>query len=174
MQELESVYKFYREIASLGKGTILKTDCYNELFKDCLVTKMKGSIFIVEINRDYVLEFHKKYPEYNCILGDVKYLPFKDYFFDWIFDFSTIDHITDYRKALEEYFRVLKYAGRLALFVWLSKDEEIVGEQIYFSQEEFENELRKKFIFLEEKEIFFLEGRKIKYYLLSKSGRIAI
>lgn len=47
--------------------------------------------------------------------GDVLALPYDDGSFDLVVSFSTLEHIRDYRKALEEIHRVLKPGGHFLL-----------------------------------------------------------
>jgi ubiquinone/menaquinone biosynthesis C-methylase UbiE len=78
-------------------------------------------------------------------------MPFEYSSFDALVDFSTIDHIHDYRVALKEYGRVVKNGGIVLITVWTSKDKQDVSSdpevytldptgkhrQYYFDADEF-------------------------------------
>ena len=54
----------------------------------------------------------KKYADrVNCFVGDVTEISAQDNYYDAVFDFGIIHHVPNWRKALEEVFRVLKPGG---------------------------------------------------------------
>lgn len=49
--------------------------------------------------------------------GDIRYIPFKDRTFDFVYTMGTIEHIDEYREAVAEVFRVLKPGGQAIIGV---------------------------------------------------------
>jgi ubiquinone/menaquinone biosynthesis C-methylase UbiE len=82
------------------------------------------------------------YPDVNVICADLQDIPKSKGYFDLILDFSTIDHITNYKKVLDEYKRVLN------LITWTSPFGYGKGLNLArqcFNRKEFEEELNKRF-----------------------------
>jgi len=57
--------------------------------------------------------------------GDIRDMPYPDNYFSFIVDFSTNDHVVEFHKVIEEYYRCLRPGGILLLFTairsWYSK-----------------------------------------------------
>lgn len=51
------------------------------------------------------------------ICGDMRYLPFKDGVFDFIFSDGAVEHVKETNKTIGEFFRVLRKGGRVLLTV---------------------------------------------------------
>lgn len=51
----------------------------------------------------------------NALIADASHLKFKDRYFSAVFAFLTLHHISDWKKAIGEAFRVLKHGGDLYL-----------------------------------------------------------
>ncbi len=102
---------------------VLKTDCWNEThtcpFPLALV---HGSIECIEIDEEAIAAARLRFPELKVTHGDIRKIPFGYSEFDALVDFSTIDHIHDYRVALHEYGRVVKNGGIVLITVWTSTD----------------------------------------------------
>ena len=102
----------YLEIAKSLSGkdkTILKTDVFNEVRDLPIRGGILGNIlakekFAIEIREDYV----KKASRMDVVVrkGDIRSLPYPNELMDVILDFSTIDHVVEYEKAVREYVRV--------------------------------------------------------------------
>ncbi len=104
------------------KLRILKTDCHNEAYGEFPIYPViaeYGDCQFVEINEQTIKDALVKFPDMAIKLGDIRNLPFEDASFELVLDFSTIDHIPDYKKALDEYHRVLAPRGILSVVVWL-------------------------------------------------------
>lgn len=61
-------------------------------------------------------------------VGTYMELPFKSGAFDAVYTMETLVHAPDYRKALKEFYRVLKPGGKLVLFEYSLKPEELLNE----------------------------------------------
>jgi sterol 24-C-methyltransferase len=59
----------------------------------------------------------------NFQVGSYMQLPYPDATFDAVYTMETLVHAPDYRKALKEFYRVLKPNGRLVLFEYTIKPE---------------------------------------------------
>jgi ubiquinone/menaquinone biosynthesis C-methylase UbiE len=116
------------------------------LFEDCCC---------VDIDVEIIKKASNNFEKIKAFYGDIRDLPFWDRHFDIILDFSTIDHIEDYKKAIDEYFRVLKNKGLMLIVSWFSDKKELQvgnkdewGMQYYFDRKEFEKKLEEKFTIL--------------------------
>lgn len=124
----EEIYEHYRFLVRKyvpDVGFVLKTDCFNEAeggekdISDLLDAKKTT---YVELNPAMVEQAKSKHPERYFVCGDIRELQFGDETFSMVIDLSTIDHIPlgDVKKAIKEYYRVLKPGGRLLLVAWCS------------------------------------------------------
>jgi ubiquinone/menaquinone biosynthesis C-methylase UbiE len=154
------IYEEYRDLAYRWKeGRTLKTDSHQE--------SERGK---VSIDVDKYVEIHKGTAEkaksngYDVALGSILDMPFKNGEFDTLIDTSTIDHVNDYEKALQEYSRVLKEDGKVMIAVWLttgpteSSNELSVNKQVYFNDKEFK-EMFENYFKLEEEGDFTIFGK---------------
>lgn len=61
--------------------------------------------------------------------GDYTYLKFPDKTFDGVYTMETLVHVPDYKKALKEFYRVLKPDGKLVLFEYSVLPPEYLSEE---------------------------------------------
>ena len=99
-------WKFYRDrftqfiepIKDKEDSRILKTDCDNEVnfhpdkYGVIGNAKFKGKIFLMDIDPTLVIQAQRM--GYNAMKGDIRRIQFPDNYFEMVFDFSTIDHVT--------------------------------------------------------------------------------
>jgi len=139
-------YQLYAKQAINLRGyKVLKTDTWNE------------TVMNLPIKADAYLELDNYRVQqalssgYNTIQGDIRQIPFPDGEFRTVIDLSTIDHIPDYEKAIQEYHRVLKNDGIALIVAWLSTwrpspiEENWGGTQYWFKASEFRDTLEKYF-----------------------------
>lgn len=158
---MSDIYPQYQEFArnilmSYHKDDprVLKTDCHNEARTDYPILPEPSQVMrwtYVDINGEIIAEARKKYPHIIISNQDIRYMSFSDDTIDIVMDFSTIDHIPDYQKALDEYKRVLTKRGRLLVVVWLDDEARHVSfpndaGQYYFAKGEFAQELNRRFL----------------------------
>lgn len=121
--------------------SILKVDCHNEAHgrpKGGIVPNLL-EIFkerslqyrICDVDKDRLKRARTKYPDLQFDEFDFRLIdrfPYCDKFFDTIFDFSTLDHLSMERAfwVLEEYWRMLKTTGVLVLIVWVATNKESI------------------------------------------------
>lgn len=137
-----------REITT-GAKRILKTDCYNEGYRDRIAD---GNTVLLEYKREHIDMALSLHPELNIVQGDIRELPFRRQEFDLIIDLSTIDHIPpkDIPQVVNEYDRVLKPGGKILLVAWFSEvagasDEWNPDMQFYFRYGKTKDLLEKHF-----------------------------
>ena len=137
--------KYAKEAINLGGHKVLKTDTWNETQLDLPI---KADAYL-ELDNYRV---HRALSSgYNVIQGDIRQIPFPDGEFGTVIDLSTIDHIPDYEKAIQEYHRVLKNDGTALIVAWLSTwrpwptEEKWGGKQYWFKAGEFRDTLGKYF-----------------------------
>ncbi len=133
----------------------------------------------IGIDRDFgaTLYSHKK--KIPVVLGDINNLPFKDKVFPLIVSSETLEHLDNYKRGLEEFYRVLKDGGFLIASFPLNEKfwsywDDWAGHKIRFPYENLEEifkpfKIRKKifsgFPFLILYEFIFLK------YFIKRRGR---
>jgi len=84
---------------------------------------------------------------YNSIEGDICDIPLNKDFADAIFCSEVLEHVPDYKKAIKEFFRVLKKDGLLLITVPIHKkywafDDDYVGHLRRFNPDKLAEELK--------------------------------
>lgn len=168
----DEIHDKYQQLAKkvrlLADGKILKTDCWQE-WQD--YNPIKADVYL-ELRGDRVNETKEK--KYNVIQGSILGMPFKDNSMGAILDTSTIDHVEDYEKVLQEYSRVLKDKGYILIIYWSNPDETVKdglswGDlQFCFHEETFKKDFLKHFDIIEEPPLKHKHGRNV---LLCYIGR---
>jgi len=161
--------QYAKEAINLGGHKVLKTDTWNE-------TEMN-----LPIKADAYLELDSYRVQralssgYNAIQGDIRQIPFPDGEFGTVIDLSTIDHIPDYEKAIQEYHRVLKNDAIALIVGWLltwrawQAKANWGGKQYWFKAGEFRDAVEKCFEIIREQDFPELTGDKFLYgFLLRK------
>jgi len=148
---INKIGDYYIEIAktlSHNSFTVLKTDLFNEIYLKPILPHISAKeLYSIELSPVRVAKAKRMFKYVDITEGDVTKLPYEKRKFDLILDFSTMDHIEDYPKALDEYFRVLKDDGMVYIIVWLdslkfkSKDT----KHNALSKRDFIKELKKRF-----------------------------
>lgn len=126
---------------------VLKTDCWNESDGDFPVASEITGRYVVclELQPSRIAKAQSKFPWLRFTKGDIRSIPFDDNEFDMVIDLSTIDHVEEYKKALNEYARVLIDDGVLYLVAWHSTAErdwipvpdQWGASQYHFKEDEF-------------------------------------
>ncbi|MEK7633433.1 MAG: class I SAM-dependent methyltransferase [Patescibacteria group bacterium] len=98
--------------AGCGRGT---TTCYLVQKYGCKLVGIDIVDFELEIAKKRAKRFNLK-EKVNFYLKDYSNTKFPDNHFDKVFTLETLVHSPDFKKTLEEFYRVLKHKGRLALF----------------------------------------------------------
>lgn len=140
LKHLEEVYKYYQTIAQSyqDKGLrILKTDTHNESGTWAISIPLapilaKGNtLTCIEIDPGTLARAQGNFPDLDLRAGNA--LTWEGEY-DVVLDFSTIDHIEDYRKALENY---KKLAPKLSCIVWLHETQRKDDSQFWFCEKDF-------------------------------------
>ncbi|NQZ99690.1 MAG: class I SAM-dependent methyltransferase [Myxococcales bacterium] len=155
-------------LTAAGKPVVLKTDLFNESEQQSenknIIREIApncSKIFAVEIDKRTLGLARDQLQEIDNIElfnDSVTSLPLADGSVDLLLDFSTIDHVIDYRDVLKEYLRVIRKGGRAVLFVWLIEGSATVirqnPNQCFFNISEFEQALEQHFSIHESVRIF--------------------
>jgi SAM-dependent methyltransferase len=159
----------YLKIAKRYSGKdkkILKTDCFNEVnsfpVPGGIAKNIKGNVKMLELRSQ--LAGRARLMGFDVTQGDIRNIPFKDNFFDIIFDFSTIDHVENYEEVIFEYYRVLKTGGFVNIVYWTKPKKQVLENQIYFEKKEFLNTVNKYFEMKDETLIFSDSKRELWFY----------
>jgi len=67
----------------------------------------------IDISKGLIEIAKKEHPECEFVVGDIEQLPFTDAEFDLVFSSFTLHYLSNYQKAFNEAFRVLKPGGTL-------------------------------------------------------------
>ena len=153
----KEIYKYYELVADSFKNKglrILKTDTHNESLiwdADSIplapILQQGNDLTLIEIDADTLQKAKNNFPHVNMHLGDV--LTWQGEY-DWVLDFSTIDHVEEYCKVLENY---KKMAPNLSLVVWMSTSRsclKLSDTQFYFPVAEFKKNLKLVYQHIEE------------------------
>lgn len=154
----KEIYKYYESVALSFKNkglNILKTDTHNEslLWAEnsiplAPILQEGNNLTLIEIDADTLQKAKNNFPDINMHHGDV--LTWQGEY-DWVLDFSTIDHVQDYCKVLENY---KKMAANLSVVVWMSTARENLQladkSQFYFPVAEFKKNLKLVYRYYEE------------------------
>lgn len=156
--EIFTYYKVMAQQKVIGKSfTILKTDLYNEsevqsnnknILKALSPYIKKGYGIEIDSNiYNEALKVMKDYGNLDLKLGSITELPLFDASIDLILDLSTIDHVKNYEKVIQEYRRVIKPNGEVIIIVWLTDDISCKSykDQYCFNQKTFEKCLKEYF-----------------------------
>ena len=139
-RQLDQVYNYYREIAESYRGQglrILKTDTHNEsgIWSHSIplapILNDGNTLTCIEIEQATLDLAKKNYPDLDFRMGDI--LTWEGEY-DAVLDFSTIDHVLDFRAALENY---RKLAPKLSCIVWLHDGFRQDGSQYWFCEADF-------------------------------------
>jgi SAM-dependent methyltransferase len=172
----------YSFLDNTANPEILKTDCWNEsegIYP--IVNIVNGNFQLIEINEDRIYKAKEKFPDSLIFKGDIRNIPTEfNNKFDLIYDLSTIDHIPDYNKALQNYKKALKSNGILLIVCWhsLSKIEPIDdlwgSYQYYFEYKKFRKYLVKLFDLKIEGNLLEINAKSgfLNFYILKNSKKI--
>jgi len=156
LPKYKKLAKIANNMASVGCMK-LKTDCWNEAGNNSIASMLENCVCI-DINRKIMNRMKKHHPEVCAINGDITNMPFGDEIFGLVIDLSTIDHVEDYRKVFDEYYRVLEKNGILLLVSWLYRRkgsrQNKRASQYAFNFKEFKDELVTRFNVLDEGTIY--------------------
>jgi len=148
---IENFEDYYAKICSDLSNEhfkVLRCDCFNECIGKQIIPSIKGEMTCMELVPERASHVAKMYPEREIIQGDLTNIPKPNEYFDVILDLSTLDHIPDYKKALDEYQRVLAKDGVFYLATWVSPfgyGKGLNMKRDCFNKKEIEQELRKRF-----------------------------
>ena len=139
-RQIDHVYNYYRETAEKyrGKGLrILKTDTHNEsgIWTHSVplapILADGNTLTCIEIDFSTLARAQANYPDLDFRAGDVQTWEGE---YDVLLDFSTIDHVQDFRKVLYNY---KKLAKEVSVIVWLHQSLRQDGDQYWFPEHEF-------------------------------------
>lgn len=146
------VYKYYSKLIEVidfkKTDIVLKTDCYNEAAGRPLVPSISQKVArvdVVEIDREIIVKAFN-----NLLFDNVKIIN-NDLLningrYDKILDFSTIDHIRDYKILIKKYSEMLNPNGTILIIAWTTEGRSIYGVQSFFNFNEIDEEIKKYFI----------------------------
>jgi len=121
------IFATFSRWAEIKQGMkVLKLDLYNEATwtNYCSYFMKKGiEVHAIEICPSTIKKAEKKMKEQNFegllkpVAGDFRGMPYRDNTFDLIVSFGSIEHVPEWRKELEEQFRILKHGGMIIVGV---------------------------------------------------------
>lgn len=95
-----------------------------------------GKVVGVDISSENIEEAKKKYPEIDFRTMNAENLSFEKDFFDRIYAFDVLEHVSDLEKTLDEIKKVLKRGGKLQVDIphWRSEKILLKLKPNYFGQ----------------------------------------
>ena len=119
--EIRVIKRFFNNTS--GKK-ILKLDLWNEINNTQILiwlAEQGGEVYGLDISPYLVNQTQKLFAELRMkgkfIVCDMREIAFKDNFFDYVYTMGTIEHVSDYDRALKEIYRVLKPGGKAIIGV---------------------------------------------------------
>ncbi len=105
----------------------------------------KIGFFPIGIDLDFGAVFHTKKKGIFSVTGKIEELPFKDCIFPLIISSETLEHLEDHKKAIKEFYRIMKEGGSLIISVPINQRfwsywDEWAGHKKRFSFENLEEE----------------------------------
>jgi len=118
-------YLFRRYFPDLKGKALLKTDLWDEAKNTRILFHAAADLGAVPYGQDISLSIVRQARDYFAAGGrrgrfavsDMRAMAFRDDSFDCLYSMGTAEHFPEYRKALEECFRVLKPGGTAVIGV---------------------------------------------------------
>lgn len=129
------VYQYYAtRAAQVARGVVLKTDAFNECglrwWAVPIIDKLTAErIVVVEKDGARAAICRERFPGVEVVTQDLTKQEFPPKLFDTILDLSTIDHVEDWEKVIDNYGSWLKPGGKLLLFAWVGEKFEDLGQR---------------------------------------------
>jgi len=99
-------------------GNILDAGCGEGSITSFLAENyVKGNFFGIDVSQAGIAMARSRKSKASFTVGNLCELPFKDSFFELIYSQSVLEHVPDYERSLEEFYRVLKMNGKLIIRV---------------------------------------------------------
>ncbi|HNR19484.1 MAG TPA: class I SAM-dependent methyltransferase [Bacteroidia bacterium] len=103
---------FVTEAKISSSDNVLEIGCGTGLFSGKVYNKTNCKLTSIDISPELINEAKNKYPEITFRLEDAMNTSFQSNTFDVVFGSSVLHHL-DFKKSLQEIFRVLKPEGRI-------------------------------------------------------------
>lgn len=104
---------FVNEAKISSSDNVLEIGCGTGLFSGKVFHKTKCKLTSIDISPELINDAKNKYPEITFKLENAMNISFQSNTFDVVFGSSVLHHL-DFKKSLQEFFRVLKPEGRMA------------------------------------------------------------
>lgn len=152
------IYAYYKQLAEQQQNKnlrILKTDSYNEsglapTFVEPLAPILANgnTVTCIEIDDNTRKKAADRFPELAIHQGDIRTWQGE---YDLIMDFSTIDHVENWKDVLKLY---KQNALKLSVVVWLADESHGGDKQYWFCHTEFRDTLKQIYGDCQEKVLF--------------------
>lgn len=74
-----------------------------------------SEVHAIDFSSALIKNLRKRYPDINYIIGDIRNLPYRDGFFDYVIAGEILEHMEDPEEIIKEAVRVLSPGGILAV-----------------------------------------------------------
>ncbi len=122
----KKIFKLLSRVGLAQSQNILDIGCGTGILFPILktLTQDQGNVYALDFAECMVSEaFKNKNGIINILCADAQFLPFKDDFFDRVIAFHAFPHINDKTQAINEFWRVLKPGGKVAIVHLRGSDE---------------------------------------------------
>lgn len=107
-----------RLIAENCKGNVLDAGCGEGSITTWFAEyHLEGSFFGLDVSPIGIEKANARHSTAAFIVGNLCELPFDDNSFDFIYSQSVLEHVPNYERSLDEFYRVLKLKGKLLIRV---------------------------------------------------------
>lgn len=113
----QSRFRLIKGLLGEVKGDLLDVGCADGVFTEQLAEKVKGKVFGVDINPEFIAYAKKTRPQINFLVAPAERLPFPQKKFEVLTCLDVLEHLRRPQIALLEFHRVLKRKGRLLILV---------------------------------------------------------
>jgi ubiquinone/menaquinone biosynthesis C-methylase UbiE len=137
--------KHFKDLHIPGNKKVLEIGCGVGITTELLMPKVPDSEYTsldYDIEQVKLARQNSKISDVKIVQGDATNFEYEDNTFDVIFEIFTFHHIVDFKKALQETYRILKKGGRFYLIDMPTKSDYLYlklwqGQPADFSREEF-------------------------------------
>lgn len=119
--------------------------------------KAKEKIGIDPLSDAYIKLFHTDKQDIKYVKAFSERIPLENNFVDAVIAVNSLDHVNDFKRTIEEIYRILKFKGEILFQIDLNKKPTIC-EPIILRKKDFEESFKNKFAYKIHKQLYIKEN----------------